>query len=223
MEVRVEGHWLGPAPGLVGRAEDPRGTVVLLHGLFGHALGNLEELRLLRRAGWNAVGIDAPGHGRRHDQALGDGWESDRMGTLARGVQSGAAEIPAVVDALDALGLRAPFALVGISYGAYTLWPALALEPRIGVACALLGSPEVDGAPTVALPTLSDRAILAINAGADEVVPLGPTREAIATLQAHEPGRHQVVELLGAMHAVPERDWWLAWGRVLGWLDRFMA
>lgn len=217
--MRLESIMLGPAPALVASAEKPRGTVLLLHGLGADALANGKELELLRRSGFTAVGIDGPCHGRRADPERDHRWATDRDGELCRLVLGGGAELPEIVDGALLAGLPDPFAVVGISLGAYTAWVGLMHEPRLRAAVLLLGSPELPhlDSPHLRPHLFRDRAILAIQAEHDEFVPLAPTRALIDSLDPTEAALRLVP---GSPHAVPEADWWVAWGRALEWLDR---
>jgi alpha-beta hydrolase superfamily lysophospholipase len=212
----------GPAPALVAAAPEPRGTVLLLHGLGGDALAHTRELDLIRRAGFTAIGLDAPCHGRRHDPERDHRWATDREGELVRLVHAAGAELPAVVDAVIDAGLPGPIGVVGISLGAYSTWVGLVHEPRIRAAVPLLGSPHTDHPDSahLNLHALHGRAILAINAQEDEVVPLGPTGHVMRQL---DPSRAAMRLIAGARHEVPEVDWWLAWGRALEWLDQHLV
>lgn len=82
----------------------------------------------------------------------------------------------------------------------------------------LMGTPELPhpDSPHRQLESFRGRSILAINAGCDEVVPVAPTRALIEQLDPREASMRVIP---GVGHLVPERDWWLLWGRVLEWLD----
>ncbi len=215
----MEPVMLGPAPAGLLRADRPRGTVLLLHGLGADALAGLKELALLQGAGWSAVGVDAPTHGRRHDASRESDWVSDRKGTLARLVRQSADELPAIVDGLSAHGLGGPIVLAGISLGACAVWRGLAREPRFAAGVAILGTPQIDGLPPTTPEALLGRAVLAISAEHDEVIPLPPTQDLIDGLRAR--GEDAALSILpGSPHAVPEPQWWRLWGQVLRFLER---
>jgi pimeloyl-ACP methyl ester carboxylesterase len=190
----------------------------VLHGLGSDALGNHRELELLRGHGYSAVGIDAPGHGRRHDPERDHRWATDRDNELCRLVLAAGAELPAIVDALPAAGLDGPVAVVGISLGAISAWVGLVHEPRVRAAAMLLGTPELPhpDSPHLRAHAFLGRSILAIHAEHDEVVPVGPTADLIAQL---DPRLAALRIVPGSPHTVPEADWWVMWGRVLEWLD----
>lgn len=209
---------LGPAPALLARADRPRGTALLLHGLGADGLAGVKELAMLQGAGWNAIGVDAPMHGRRFDPARDARWVTERETMLRWLVTQSAAELPAVVDALAPLDLCPPYALMGISLGAYSVWRGLALEPRFSVGVPILGSPELVGEPKLGAGSLVDRAILAINAEHDEVVPLAPTLAFVEEMR-REGARAEVSVIPRSPHAVPELHWWRVWGQTLAWLE----
>ena len=134
----------GSAPALVAETPGaPRGTVVLFHGLGADALTMHKELALVRGAGFNAVGIDAPMHGRRHHDDRDQRWAHDRDVFMDELVDGSAAETPEILDELDRQGLCGPYSGVGISLGGFILWRAMAREPRITHGCVLLGSPTL--------------------------------------------------------------------------------
>lgn len=198
------------APALVGRVDNPRGTVILLHGQGADALAMVKELSLLRGAGFNAVGLDAPEHGRRYDPDRDARWEADKHGALDAHVAAAAEEIPAVLDAMIDDDLAGPFGIVGISLGGFSTWRALTVEHRIAAAVPLLGSPALIDAPTPDPAPWRGRRILAISATHDEAVPGAPTAELVPQLAPHA-----AVEWLDCGHAVPEDQWFRAWGRIL--------
>lgn len=220
--MTLEAITLGPAPGLVARAPDARGTLLLLHGYAADALANHRELALLRRAGWTAIGLDAPSHWRRHDPERDVRWAADRGRELSRLALGAAAELPDVVDAMLAAGFPQPYGIVGVSLGAISVWAGLVEEPRLIAAAALLGSPELPhpDSPHRKLDAFVGRSILAIQAEHDEIVPVGPTRALVEQL---DPQLAVLRIMPGVGHLMPEPDWWMLWGRVLEWLDRTLA
>lgn len=206
---------LATAPALVAPAAQPRGTVVLLHGQGADALAMMKELSLLQGAGFNAVGLDAPNHGRRYNPERDALWEGDKHAALDAHVTAAATEMPAVLDALEALGHTGPFGIVGISLGGFSAWRALTVEPRLVAAVPLLGSPALlDGIPPDPAP-FRGRRILAISAEHDEAVPGDATRELVPQLAPDA----EVEWIVDCGHAVPEADWFRVWGRILMFFD----
>lgn len=205
---------LGPAPVLVAPARNPRGTVLMLPGLGADALAMIKELALLQGAGFHAVGIDAPRHGRRHDPDRHQDWANDRDGTLHALVTQAAEELPAIVADLTARGFPAPFHAVGISLGAYSLWRALPETHALATAVPMLGNPCLPGAPDLDPETLVRHRILAMQAEHDEVVDGGPATRMVQELQRRG-GDASLHVLEDSPHTVPERTWWGAWGFIL--------
>lgn len=191
--------------------------MLVLPGLGADGLTMMKELALLRGAGWHAVGVDAPQHGRRHDDARHAAWATDRDATLRALVTEAAAELPAVLQALRAQGFQPPYVAVGISLGAYSLWQALAQGTRLDGAVLLLGSPQLPGDPPADPAAFAGQRLLAIQAEHDEVVDGKPAERLVTALAdgGHDAALHQ---LPGSPHAVPEPQWWGAWGEVLRWV-----
>jgi alpha-beta hydrolase superfamily lysophospholipase len=216
----VHADWFGPGPALVAPARRPRGTVLLLHGLHGDALGNHHELAMLQGAGFHAIGIDAPEHGRRSAHDRFDRWNADLYGELSRHAPAAGAEMPDILDAVHARGLVGPYAVMGISLGAHTAWCALLADPRLRAAALFLGSPELRGAgsPHLRLDALRGRRILALNATRDEAVPLEPTVRAVAALPHAELHRFE-----DSPHAVPGPMWWEGCGRMLRFFHEHLS
>ena len=112
-ELHVEVHAAG---------EDADATVVFSPGIGGHARFYTPVLAALRGAGFNAIGVDRPGHG------------------LSTG-RRGDAPMDMTLDALETIVRWArerfgrPVALVGSSLGGIVTWYALTREPE--VACAV--------------------------------------------------------------------------------------
>ncbi|MEZ4318326.1 MAG: hypothetical protein R3F61_12520 [Myxococcota bacterium] len=204
---------LGPAPVLVARADAPLGTALVLHGQYADAATHAKELALLAGAGWNAVGVDAPEHGRRFHDGRDAKWQADPEGCLEAHLEEASAEIPAVLDACESRGLHGPFAVIGVSLGAFTTWRAMARDSRLQIAVPILGSPALPGQDAPDPGPWRGRRVLAQNAEHDEVVPLGPTRALLAQIG----GTLHILE--GSPHLVPEVQWWGAWGRTLAWLN----
>lgn len=205
---------LGSAPVLVAPARNPRGTVLVLPGLGADALAMIKELALLQGAGFHAVGVDAPRHGRRHDEARHQDWADDREGTLRALVTEAADELPDVLAALAAEGFPAPFHAVGISLGAYSLWRALPRTDSLASVVPMLGSPRLPGAPDLDPGALLHHRVLAMQAEHDEVVDATPAHRLVQEL-ARRGADAELHVLEGSPHAVPEPQWWGAWGFIL--------
>lgn len=208
----------GPAPALVARApRASRGTVLLFHGLGADALAMHKELALVRGAGFHAVGIDAPMHGRRYHDQRDHRWAHERDVILRELVDGSADEVPQVVDELGKQGFEGPYIGIGISLGGFSLWRAMSREPRLSHACVMLGSPTLPGHALPDAQVYAGRSVLCIQAEHDEAVDGGPTYRFVDQLLAR--GEDVQLEVLqGSMHAVPEHQWWGAWGAFLHWV-----
>jgi pimeloyl-ACP methyl ester carboxylesterase len=103
----------------------PRGTVLVLHGIFGRSVLMLDNARALAAAGYRAVAVDLRGHGR----STGD-W-------LTYGVQE-ARDLSQVIDELQRRRLIAgPLGVYGISYGAATSIHLAGRDPRVAAVVAV--------------------------------------------------------------------------------------
>ena len=116
-----------------------------------------------------------------------------------------AAEVPALVDELGM-----PVAIVGVSMGAFVVYRALRLDPRIRAAIAILGEPESDDP----LP-FSGVALLSITAGSDRNVPPAAARALHQRLPS-PPSKY--VELAGAEHLLTGAQWSLVIASTIDWL-----
>lgn len=100
-------------------AGEPKGTVLLLHGIRDSKASLLDSARAHTRRGLRAVAVDSRGHGESSGRFLTYGVEESR-------------DLRALVDALEARGrLTAPLAVAGSSYGAATALLFAARDPRV--------------------------------------------------------------------------------------------
>jgi pimeloyl-ACP methyl ester carboxylesterase len=103
----------------------PRGTVLVLHGIYVRSITMLPQARSLARAGYRAVLVDLRGHGRSTGKYL------------TYGVRE-AQDLSQVIDAMQAQGLIAgPIGVWGISYGATTAIHLAACDPRVRAVVAV--------------------------------------------------------------------------------------
>jgi pimeloyl-ACP methyl ester carboxylesterase len=103
----------------------PRGTVLVLHGVYARALTMLPQAKALSRAGYRAVLVDLRGHGRSTGEYL------------TYGVRE-AEDLSQVIDALEREGLVAGHVGVwGISYGATTAIHLAACDDRVHAVVAV--------------------------------------------------------------------------------------
>jgi pimeloyl-ACP methyl ester carboxylesterase len=125
----------------------PRGTVLVLHGIYTRAITMLPQARALMRAGYRAVLVDLRGHGR----STGD--------FLTYGVQE-AHDISQVIDALEREQLIAgEIGVWGISYGATTSIHLAAYDPRVRAVVAVepfgMVRPEIRHFGDIIMPEIS--------------------------------------------------------------------
>lgn len=212
----------------------PVRAVVVLHGLGASAEVNRTELDSLARAGFAAVGVDAPHHGARRD-----GWLDD-MATLRdastherflRLLLEFVPEVSRVIDHLVAEG-HGPIGVVGISMGAYTALAVARADPRVAATVSLLGSPDwrpVHGEVTASMAPLLAQApvhapletarapLLLVTAGRDTAVPPDAARAFAGALR----GQRDVgyLEYPESEHLVRPDDWADLWGRTLRFLE----
>lgn len=209
-----------------------RGTVLFYHGLFADIAGQTKELHSLAAAGLLAVGVDAVGHGARRWSDLEERLRVlGRSGTFEQIVKTTVAEIPGLVDALEARGWVRPggLGLGGISMGGFVAYAAVLREPRLSAVTPILGSPVLDpddaASPHHNPDAFPPVALLAQNAGDDQSVPPAAAREFHQALRpgyAATPERLAYVEFAGCEHFMPEDRWTELWDQVLAWYLRFL-
>jgi pimeloyl-ACP methyl ester carboxylesterase len=103
----------------------PRGTVLVLHGIFARGITMLPQALALARAGYRAVLVDLRGHGRSTGKYL------------TYGVQE-AQDVSQVIDALEQQQLVAgEIGVWGISYGATTSIHLAACDSRVRAVVAV--------------------------------------------------------------------------------------
>jgi pimeloyl-ACP methyl ester carboxylesterase len=103
----------------------PRGTVLVLHGIFIRSLFMMDTARMLSRAGYRAVLVDLRGHGRSSGQHLTYGIRESQ-------------DLSQVIDELQRRGLaEGPLGVYGLSYGATTAIHLAGRDPRIQAVVAV--------------------------------------------------------------------------------------
>jgi pimeloyl-ACP methyl ester carboxylesterase len=137
-------------------ATAPRPTILIGHGGTQHKrVPNVLGLarRFVRHLGYEAVALDAPGHGERSDpetdrrrreaieariaagpDAVGRDLSPEGAEEWAARTTRGVAEWHALVDSLDAQGTGRRYGYWGVSMGTAIGLPFVASEPRIEVA-----------------------------------------------------------------------------------------
>jgi dienelactone hydrolase len=232
------------APALLTSREPPDvaarcGTVLVYHGFGGDKsrLGDLADT--LADTGFLAVRIDIVGHGDRRlphwDEVFSDErWAQAEDATEAEFLtllRATAAEVPAVVDELIALGLarEGRLGITGRSMGGEISYAAVLNEPRIRAAAPMVGSPEW----TLPWPDSPHRhaerfypiPILSHSAELDEFVPVRAIRsfrDRLTPLYAGNPERLCYIEYPGVGHFLTTELWDEAYQRVAAWFDRWL-
>jgi pimeloyl-ACP methyl ester carboxylesterase len=105
--------------------QSAKGTILVVHGIFGRSVTMLHTAHRLAAAGYRAVLVDLRGHGR----STGD--------YLTYGTQE-ARDLSQVIDALQARGLAdGPIGVYGVSYGATTSIHLAAIDWRVKAVVAV--------------------------------------------------------------------------------------
>lgn len=249
----VEDHHHVPIPGgetvpiLIARdaARSHAGIVLVYHGLMANKDGQRKELHSLAASGFLAVGVDARFHGERAHSDL-RGWlnEGDTHRNFLTLVRDCVAEIPTLVDILTReLGERqGRVGICGISMGGYIAYRAALVDRRLRACVPILGSPDwslhsrhTDDRDYLDLLSQSPHhhpgrfpptALLAINAGLDENVLPGESRQFVHQLRRYYgdmPERLEYREYPESGHFMREHDWHDAWSSCVGWFRRFLG
>ena len=230
--VRGKGKGEGRA---IAASESP--AVILCHGFGCSKESNLPELECLAKAGFLAVGLDAPSHGERRDgrlEALKGIPHPERYAGAIEIVRRAAREIPFVVRNL--LDNGAPsVGLVGISMGGVTGFASCILDPRPSALVAMMASPDFRyrvGPDRTPLPGYEDSphlfperfppmAVKIITAGRDTIVPPSSAREFAETLlpfYSDIPDRLSALHFPESEHMMRPQDWDAAWEETTRWL-----
>ena len=219
-------------PDVGARAAGPLPLVLWFHGFGVDAAANGKELARLADEGDLAVGVDAVGHGARRAPDLAERQAAPReqaLRTMASLADATARELPALVDALVARGMAdaSRVAAAGVSMGGYLVYRAIVTTPAVGVAVALLGSPEWPDAdqpsvdsPHAHLEAMRRVRLLSITGEHDTNVPPDAARRLHARLAIGDPHgeRARYVELTGAPHLMSAEQWEAAMDETLRWL-----
>jgi dienelactone hydrolase len=211
-----------------------RGVVLVYHG-FGGDKSQLEDL-----AGFLAVRVDAVGHGDRRlphwDQVFSEQrWaeaEDETEAEFLALLSATAAEVPAIVDGLVALGWvhDGRLGITGRSLGGEISYAAVLAEPRIRAAAPMVGSPEW----TLPWPASPHRhpgrfhpvPILSHAAELDQFVPAKYIRDfhdRLTPLYAHSPERLRYIEHPGVDHFLTPELWRETYERVVAWFERWLT
>jgi dienelactone hydrolase len=212
-------------------ARGRRPVVVWYHGFNASKEAHEAELARVASLGMLAVGVDAVGHGERRlpdfDERKTGPMEHVRAFMLERAAAT-AAELPRLVTALADTEHADPHrvSLVGTSMGGYLVYRAVADQPDIHAAVALLGSPEWPGdprSPHRRPDAFARTALLSITAQHDESVPPAAARAFHTELTARScrsaPSGYR--ELADAPHLMNGAQWATAMDATMDWLRRY--
>lgn len=226
---------LGEVPALVASTGDPasaarRGTILLYHPLGKDKDVHAGDLARLARAGFLAIGVDAIAHGERRLPHGVARFLANPFGALREVVSSTAAEVPGLLDRLEARGWAhaGRVGIAGVSLGGFVAYRAAVADRRIVAAACLLASPDWGADPRSPLANLDGYyplALLSVTAGADPVVPPGSARQlhaALANRYAGAPERLRLVELAGERHHLSDAAWNRAQAEAAAWFERFL-
>lgn len=236
MALREEKLTLGGVPALITSAAAPeraaaRGTILLLHGAMDSKEAQQRESHSLAERGYLAVALDAVGHG---DRRFPDGdarLAEDRVQrTFYEVVSQTAAELPGVIDALEARGwaLRGRVGACGISMGGFALFGALVARCRLDAVVTIVASPRwklVGSSPHEQLDRFFPTPLLIMTGGDDEDVPPEAARllhKALLPKYAQAPEHLRYLEVPGEGHVFSKDGWGQAWGETCAWFDRFL-
>jgi pimeloyl-ACP methyl ester carboxylesterase len=106
------------------RLEEPRGTVLVLHGILAHGYWMLDVAEAIAAQGYRVVLVDLRGHGGSTGNMLTYGLHEAR-------------DLSRVIDELQARGLLAgKLGVFGLSYGATTAIHLAAIDARVAAVVA---------------------------------------------------------------------------------------
>lgn len=107
------------------RSTSPRGTVLLLHGIYGSSAMMTAHAQQLSEHGYRAVLVDLRGHGQSSGELLSYGAQESQ-------------DLRQVIDVLQSRGLAGKhLGVLGISYGAATAVHLAGIDPRISTVVAI--------------------------------------------------------------------------------------
>jgi dienelactone hydrolase len=195
--------------------------VLFYHGLQSDKETHRKELESLAANGFLAVGVDAVGHGERRIPDLSEFLNREELMTqVVKLLRPSVEEVPLLVDYLITEGYPS-VALAGISFGGMLAFGAVAREPRLGAAVAILGDPRWCQRDAATYPTTP---LFAWNGGRDQHVDPAGAREFMYELQRANPsGRFQYREYPQSDHFMEPNDWNDGWARTLSWFEEHLT
>lgn len=181
-----------------------RGNVLWFHGFGVDKETHRPELERIARAGFRAIGVDAAGHGERRDPLLAEKKAAPReiaRVAMLEYVEETAHDVSRLIDQFGEC------ALVGVSMGAFVVYRAASLEPRVRRAVAIMGEP---------LWTIPEEvALLSITGERDVNVPPEFARE----FHASRGGTHRYIELENEQHLTTAGAWDRIMRETIEWLS----
>lgn len=215
---------------------------MLFHGLRMGSDSLEREARWLANAGFTVYAADAPHHGMRHSEVVGnmpDALTIDGYRVLLRVLREARDEIPKLVDHILAQG-HPTVAIAGVSMGAFIALAAATVEPRLASIISILGTPDWtprdDNVPTDLVEAVTEsphlqpekfvpRPLLLLNGSRDDNVRPGPMRVFVARLRPlYGPDAGRIIHReYDSEHAVPEPLWVDMWMTSVAFLTRTLG
>ena len=198
-----------------------RPAVLFYHGLHSDKDTHRKELESLAERGFLAVGVDAVGHGERRIPDLSAFLNREELMTqVAKLLRPSVEEVPLLIDHFTSEG-HTPIGLAGISFGGMLAFGAVAREPRLAAAVAILGDPRWCGPDPTAY---AGTPLFAWNGGRDQHVDPAGAREFMRELQRlHPNGRFQYREYADSDHFMEPSHWEDGWAQTLSWFEEHLG
>jgi alpha-beta hydrolase superfamily lysophospholipase len=221
-----------------------RGAVLLYHGLRMGGDSLAREAGWLASAGLTTYAVDAPHHGGRHSDVVGnmpDAMTIDGHRVLLRILREARDEVGQLVDYVHAQG-HAKVAICGVSLGGFIALAAGAAEPRFDAVVSILGTPDwtphtgdvppdlvdaVTESPHLRPEKYPPRPMLLLNASRDDNVRPGGARVLTARLRplySAIPNSGPLIHReYDSEHYVHESHWSDMWATTIGFLVRVLG
>ncbi|OGV19608.1 MAG: hypothetical protein A2X47_00580 [Lentisphaerae bacterium GWF2_38_69] len=159
-----------------------KGAVIMYHGSSASKEIHEKELKSIAEAGLLAIGIDCVWHGERLNPDLENLFNHnnpDMFKNMLKAVNATALELPVLTDFLNKnLGVQnRRIGILGISMGAFIVYKALSIYPKIKCSAAILGTPKYCLYESGNyLKSFSKHNLLSVNAGKDQYISNKETR-----------------------------------------------